>query len=58
MIKHAYSIDDARREIKELKEEGYNFSQIWIFLNDLFRGKDINANEFKVLMVEATSLFN
>ena len=58
MIKHVYSIDDARREIKELKEEGYNFSQIWIFLNDLFRGKDINANEFKVLMVEATSLFN
>ncbi len=58
MIKHVYSIDDARREIKELKEEGYNFSQIWIFLNDLFRGKDINANEFKVLMVEATLLFN
>ena len=58
MIKHSYSIDDARREIKELKEEGYNFSQIWIFLNDLFRGKDINANEFKVLMVEATLLFN
>ena len=58
MIKHSYSIEDARREIKELKEEGYNFSQIWIFLNDLFRGKDINANEFKILMVEATLLFN
>jgi hypothetical protein len=58
MIKHSYSIEDARREIKELKEEGCNFSQIWIFLNDLFRGKDINANEFKILMVEATLLFN
>ena len=52
MIKHSYSIDDARREIKELKEEGHNFGYIWTFLMDLVRGKDITTDECKVLIGE------
>lgn len=53
--KWRYTIDDARREVKELKEEGYGFGAIRIFLHDLARGKDITWEENKQLMIELLS---
>ena len=47
-----YTIEDARREVKECIEEGYGFDYIRIFLNDLARGKDITWEENKQLMIE------
>ena len=44
-VKHTYTVNDARREVRECIEEGYGFSYIWIFLNDLARGKDISWEE-------------
>lgn len=40
-----YTIEDAKRECKELIEEGYGFGPIRIFLNDLSRAKDITWEE-------------
>lgn len=52
MIKHAYTIDDARREVRESIEEGRCFTYIWIFLNDLVRGQDITKEERDILICE------
>ena len=51
MIKHSYSIEDARREIKEIRERGYG-EYIWTFLMDLLRGKDITPDECRTLVRE------
>lgn len=51
MIKHSYSIEDARREIKEIRERGYE-EYIWTFLMDLLRGKDITPDECRTLVRE------
>ena len=56
MIKHAYTIEDARREIRESISEGYGFSYIWIFLNDLRRGGDITADEQRTLLHELAEM--
>lgn len=45
-----YTVDDARREVKECLEEGYGFNYIRIFLNDLTRSKDITSEENKQIM--------
>ena len=45
-----YSKDDARREVKELFEEGYGFDYVRIFLNDLARGKDITWADVREIM--------
>lgn len=45
-----YTVDDARREVKECLEEGYGFNYIRIFLNDLTRSKDISSEESKQIM--------
>ena len=45
-----YTIEDARREVRELIEEGYNFDYIRVFLNDLTRGKDITREDNKAIM--------
>ena len=47
-----YTIDDARRECKELFEEGYGFSSVRIFLHDLARGKDITWQECSQIIEE------
>lgn len=47
-----YTINDARREIKECIEEGYGYGYIRIFLNDLVRGKDITREECMQLKKE------
>lgn len=47
-----YTINDARREMKELFEEGYGWNAVRIFLNDLKRGKDITKEEHEQLMKE------
>ena len=47
-----YTIDDARREVRECIEEGYGFDYIRIFLNDLARGKDITWEERMQIMRE------
>lgn len=47
-----YTINDARRECKELFEEGYGFGAVRIFLNDLARGKDITWEENSQIMKE------
>lgn len=47
-----YTINDARREMKELFEEGYGWNAVRIFLNDLKRGKDITKEEYEQLMKE------
>lgn len=52
MIKRAYTVEDARREVKEIIEEGYDFDYIRIFLNDLARGKDITWEENRRIMRE------
>ena len=50
--KTMYTINDARREMKELFEEGYGWNAVRIFLNDLKRGKDITKEEHEQLMKE------
>lgn len=52
MIKHAYNIEDARREVKELIQEGEDFHTIHVFLNDLARGEDITWNDVLVILKE------
>lgn len=47
-----YTAKDARRECKELFEEGYGFDAVRIFLNDLSRGKDITWEENREIMRE------
>lgn len=47
-----YTINDARREIKECFEEGYGFDYVRIFINDLRRGGDITKEESKQLFEE------
>ena len=47
-----YTINDARREMRELLQEGYGFDAVRIFINDLVRGKDITNEDRKVLMRE------
>ena len=47
-----YTAADARREVRELLEEGYNFSEIRIFLNDLARAKDITWKEVTEIETE------
>lgn len=47
-----YTVEDARRECKELFEEGYGFNAVRIFLNDLRRGKDITKDECNTIMEE------
>ena len=48
----AYTVQDARREIRECIEEGYGFDFIRIFLNDLARSKDITWTEATTIMRE------
>lgn len=45
-----YTVQDARREVRECLEEGYGFDYIRIFLNDLSRSKDITWNENMEIM--------
>lgn len=52
MIKHDYNIKDARCEVKELIQEGESFHTIYVFLNDLARGGDIEWNDVLVIMKE------
>ena len=40
-----YTIEDARRDVKQAIDEGYGFNYIRIFLNDLSRSKDITWEE-------------
>lgn len=47
-----YTVNDARRECKELLEEGYGFGAVRIFLHDLARGKDITWEECSQIMKE------
>lgn len=47
-----YTAKDARRDCKELFEEGYGFDAVRIFLNDLMRGKDITREEGSEIMKE------
>lgn len=47
-----YTAEDARREVREIIREGYNFSYIRIFLHDLARGKDISWEECGEIMRE------
>ena len=47
-----YTVQDARRECKELLEEGYGFSGVRVFLNDLSRSRDITWDENMQIMVE------
>lgn len=47
-----YTKADARRECKELFEEGYGFDAVRIFLNDLARGHDITWQEHREIMTE------
>lgn len=47
-----YTAEDARRECKEMFEEGYGFNAVRIFLNDLTRGKDITREESREIMNE------
>ena len=47
-----YTINDARREVRDLIQEGYGFDAVRIFINDLVRGKDITNEDRKVLMRE------
>ena len=47
-----YTAEDARRECKELIEEGYGFGAIRIFLNDLARSKDITWEDNITIMRE------
>lgn len=47
-----YTVEDARRECRELFEEGYGFDAVRIFLNDLARGKDITWEENSKIMTE------
>ena len=44
-----YTINDARRECLELFNEGYGYSAVRIFLNDLARGKDISWEDNKLI---------
>jgi hypothetical protein len=55
MIKRKYTVEDARREVKECVAEGYGFDYIRIFLNDLVRGKDITREECGEIMRELIS---
>lgn len=52
MIKHAYTVEDARREVRELIEEGESFHYIHVFLNDLARGKDIEWSDVLDILKE------
>ena len=53
-----YTSIDARREVGELLQEGYNFTSIWIFLNDLVRGKAIEwQDELQILQEIADGKF-
>ena len=47
-----YTIDDARREARDLVEEGYGFDYIRCFLYDLARGNDITWDDVEVIMTE------
>ncbi len=53
-----YTINDARREIKEMIEgpEYFSFTYIWIFLNDLRRSHDITADEQRTLLHELVEM--
>lgn len=47
-----YTINDARREVKELFDEEYGFTAVWVFLNDLVRGGDITREDSKQILKE------
>ena len=47
-----YTAADARRECKELFDEGYGFDAVRIFLNDLVRGHDITNEERRRIMTD------
>lgn len=47
-----FTVDMARQGCKELLEEGYGFSGVRIYLNDLARSKDITWEENKQIMFE------
>ena len=40
-----YDVNDARREVQEMFDEGEGFNSVRIFLNDLTRGKQITSKE-------------
>lgn len=50
--KTMYTVKDAMREIEEMKEEGYGFGAIRIFLHDLARSKDITWNDVTEIEVK------
>lgn len=47
-----YTANDARREVKELLEEGYGYNACRIFLNDLARSKDITWDDVTRILLE------
>lgn len=47
-----YTINDARREMNELFDEGWGFGAVRVFLNDLSRSGDITWDENKQLCRE------
>lgn len=49
---YKYSVEDARREVKELLEEGYGFGYIRIFLHDLARSRDISWEDCTAIQGE------
>ena len=57
-MSYKYTIEDARREMRELKAEGYGFNGTRIFINDLYRGKDITKEEWQTLGRELLEMFD
>lgn len=55
MIKHSYTVQDARREVREALAEGYGFNYVRIFINDLERGKLITWAEGGEIMRDLVS---
>ena len=47
-----YTVQDARREVREAVEEGYGIDYVRIFLADLARGGDITRDDCREIMRE------
>lgn len=49
---YKYTVEDARKDVRQALDEGYGFDYIRIFLNDLSRSKDITWEENGQIMKE------
>lgn len=47
-----YTLDDAKRECREMEKEGYGFGAIRVFLNDLARSGDITWKDVTQIQSE------